>query len=302
MPKAFVTGLGGFLGSNLALQLRDAGWSVAGSWHGREAALSGVDGMHLDVCLPQAVETAIQSAKPDFVFHLAAIADPDACASDIPAARQVNVQGAKIVADAARKAGAKTVFLSTDQVFDGSKSHFGENDAPRPLGIYGKSKLDAEAAVLEAAGDGALIVRLALTYGWGRGAARGRNFAEKWIRQWLTGGKVLAFTDQYRTPIYAVDACDALRRAAEAGTRGLLHLAGPQRLSRHDFALLLAREFAFPAAGVQASSMADIFFKDARPPDASLSIQRAKSLGLEPRGVTDGLKAMHADLESALSH
>lgn len=294
--KAFITGLGGFLGSNLAPELIARGWQVTGSWHKQDPGLKGVSGSGLDICLPGAVDAALQAAKPDWVFHLAAMADPDACASDIPATRQINVQGAKIVAQAAQRVGARIAFLSTDQVFDGGVSFASEETKPFPLGVYGQSKLDAEKAVAEAAPQ-ALIVRLALTYGWGRGKARGRNFGEKWIRAWLTGGRVPGFTDQFRTPIYAPDACEALHRAAQAGTAGLLHLAGPERLSRHDFAVRLAREFAFPAEGVQAASMKDVVFKDARPADASLGIVRLKALGFTPRGVDAGLKAMHQDLE-----
>jgi dTDP-4-dehydrorhamnose reductase len=296
MPRAFITGLGGFLGSNLAPHLQSMGWTVSGSWHRRDPQLKGVAGSHLNICLPEAVEAAVKAAKPDWVFHLAALADPDACAEDPSAARQINVQGAKLVAQAAVRAGARICFISTDQVFDGRRSHFSETDAPHPLGTYGRSKHDAEALVLEAAPK-ALVVRLALTYGWGRGAARGRNFCEKWIRTWLTGGRVAAFHDQYRTPLYAPDACEALRRAAENQTTGLLHLAGPERLSRLDFARRLAAEFHFPEEGIQAVSMGDVAFKDPRPADASLNIERLKSLGFTPRGVDEGLRAMHADLE-----
>lgn len=296
MPKAFITGLGGFLGSNLSLHLKAAGWEVDGSWHKKDPGLKGVPGCHLDICVADDVDAALARAKPDWVFHLAAMAEPDLCAADVPATRQINVQGAKIMALAAKKAGARIAFLSTDQVFDGSKSLFSEDDLPRPLGVYGKSKHDAEGAVMDAAPD-ALVLRLALTYGWGRHGARGRNFAEKWIRSWLTGGRVSGFTDQFRTPIYAVDACEALRILAQRGHSGVLHLAGPERLSRHDFAVRLAKEFHFPAEGVQAASMNDVVFRDPRPLDASLSIEALKALGFNPRAVDQGLADMHSDLE-----
>jgi dTDP-4-dehydrorhamnose reductase len=296
--RALITGMGGFLGSNLGLHLDRAGWEVWGSWHAQDPALPGVRARHLDVCLPGPVGELMEESKPDLVFHLAAIADPDACADDEAAARQINVQGTKIVATAARLAGARLVFLSTDQVFDGSRALWSESDAPSPLGAYGRSKRDAEAMAFEAGGDSTLVVRLALTYGWGRGAARGRNFAEKWLRTLLTGGRQRAFTDQWRTPIYGVDACEALRLGAEQGWRGLLHLAGPERVTRHDFAVRLAREFHFPPEGMQAASLKDTVFKDPRPADASLDTTKLASLGFRARGLDEGLKAMHQDLET----
>jgi dTDP-4-dehydrorhamnose reductase len=295
--RALITGLGGFLGSNRAVHLSRLGWTVWGTWHAKDPGLAGVEARHLDVCIPAEVEKLVGEARPDVVFHLAAIANPDACADDEPAARQINVQGAKIVALAARRSGARMVFTSTDQVFDGTRGLWKEADAPGPPGAYGRSKRDAEKAVLEASENGALVVRLALTYGWGRGGARGRNFAEQWLKTLLTGGSVPAFTDQWRTPIYGEDACEALRLGADQGWRGLLHLAGPERVTRHDFAVRLAREFGFPPEGMKAASLNDTVFRDPRPADASLDTAKLRGLGFSPRGLDDGLKAMHLELE-----
>jgi dTDP-4-dehydrorhamnose reductase len=239
----------------------------------------------------------VTEAAPDAVFHLAALADPDACAADVPATRQINVQGAKLVAAAAAQADARFIFPSTDQVCDGSRALSDELAPAKPLGVYGASKRDAEAAVFEAAGERALVVRLALTYGWGRGSAKGRNFAEKWLRTILTGGRQAAFTDQWRTPIYAEDACEGLRLGAEKGWTGLLNLAGPERMNRYDFAVRLAHEFGFPEGAVQAASAKDVVFKDPRPADSSLGTDKLRALGFQPRGVDAGLKAMHRALE-----
>jgi dTDP-4-dehydrorhamnose reductase len=296
--RALVTGAGGFLGSNLAVLLRDQGWVVWGAHHSKAAGLKGVEERRLDICLPDAVTALVAEAKPDVVFHLAGLTKPDDCAADPPAARQINVQGAKLVAQAAAAAGARVVFTSTDQVCDGSRALSAEADPARPLGVYGRSKLDAEAAVLEATQGRALVLRLALTYGWGRGAAKGRNFCEQWLRLILTGGRVAAFTDQWRTPIYAEDACLALLAGATQGWDGVLNLAGPERSNRYDFAVQLAAEFGFPVEAVQASSASDVVFRDPRPADASLSITRLQGLGFEPRGVGAGLKSMHAALEN----
>ena len=298
MPqRALITGVGGFLGSNLAVHLQRRGWTVWGSYHAKPSGLPGLQERRLDVCLPDAVAAVVAEAAPDVVFHLAALAEPDVCATDVPATRQINVQAAKLVAQAAATHGARFVFTSTDQVCDGSRALADEDAPARPLGVYGASKRDAEAAVLEATAGRALVLRLALTYGWGRGSAKGRNFAEKWLRTLLTSGRQVAFTDQWRSPLYAEDACLGLARGAEEGWSGLLNLAGPERLTRHDFGLRLAREFGFPAEAVQAASAKDVVFKDPRPSDASLSIDRLRAKGFVPRGVDEGLKVMHQDLE-----
>ncbi len=297
--RALVTGAAGFLGSNLAPLLARRGWAVCATWHSRggdAAPIPGVETRHLDVCIQDQVDALLEEVRPDWIFHLAAIADPDACAADEPSARQINVQASRHLARAAASRGIRMALLSTDQVFDGTRALWREEDPPAPLGAYGRSKRDAERVVAEAGGS-PLIVRLALTYGWGRGPARGRNFAERWLRAFLTGNRVRAFTDQWRTPIYGEDACLALAEAAERGLDGLLHLAGPERATRHDFAVRLAREFGFPESSVVASALNDVVFKDPRPPDASLETARLRSLGLGARGITAGLEAMHRELE-----
>lgn len=295
--RAFITGLSGFLGSNLALHLQSQGWTVWGSYKEREPKLPGVQARHLDICLPDAFDALLKEARPGTLFHLAALADPDVCAADVAATRQINVQGAKFAAQCGARAGAKVIFISSDQVFDGSRALASETDPPAPLGVYGRSKLDAEGVVLAEAEARPLIVRLALTYGWGRGAAKGRNFAEKWLRTMLTGGRLQAFTDQFRTPIYGEDACEALRLAADGDWQGLLNVAGPERASRHTFAVKLAGQFSFPSEAVLATSANDVVFRDPRPPDSSLGIAKLRGLGFEPRGLNDGLKSMHAELE-----
>ncbi|MGH7441605.1 MAG: SDR family oxidoreductase [bacterium] len=297
--RALITGAGGFLGSNLSLHLVRAGWNVWGTWHTLDAGPkppAGVTLRHLDVCVPKAIQDLLDEAQPDTIFHLAALADPDTCAQDEPAARQINVQGTKTLALEARARGTRLVFLSTDQVFDGNRSMWSEADTPAPLGAYGRSKRDAEQAVREAGGPH-LILRLALTYGWGRGTAKGRNFAEQWIRSFLTGNRVRAFTDQWRTPIYGGDACEALRLGAEQGWEGILHLAGPERVTRHDFGTRLAREFGFPLGSLLACELKDVVFRDPRPSDASLDTRKLRALGFSPLGPDEGLKAMHQELE-----
>jgi len=296
--RAFISGLSGFLGSSLSAHLMGQGWTVWGSYKEREPKLKGVEARHLDICLPDAWARAMDESKPDVVFHLAAQADPDTCAADVAATRQINVQGARLAAQAAAAAGAKIIFTSTDQVHDGSRALSSETDAANPLGVYGRSKLDAEGLVLAESEAKPLVIRLALTYGWGRGAARGRNFAEKWLRTLLTGNRLAAFTDQFRTPIYGGDACEALRLGAEQDWQGLLNVAGPERASRYEFGLKLAKEFSLPEALVQATSADDVVFRDRRPPDSSLGITKLRALGFEPRPLDPGLKALHTELET----
>ncbi len=298
MKRALVTGASGFLGSNLCLHLREQEVQVWGSAHRHPHKLKNIQSEILDVCMPSAIESLLDKVKPDTVFHLGAMADPDLCAADLPATRQVNVQGSKALATACAARGIRFVFASTDQIFDGSKSWWREEDSAAPLGVYGKSKLDAEKAVQEGAGELARVARVALCYGWGR--ATGRGFAENWLKGFLMGRPARAFVDQFRTPLYAPDLCAGLVAVATA-PHGTYHLAGPDRVSRHQFGLALVHEWSFSDALVHSASVKDTVFADPRPLDVSLSIEKARTqLNWTPLGVVAGLADMHKKLETLI--
>jgi dTDP-4-dehydrorhamnose reductase len=297
--RALVTGASGFLGSNLALHCAGEGYQVWGSFHSKPFSLKGVEARKLDVCVPEQIESLMKEAEPSLVFHTAAWANPDDCAKDPAGARQVNVQGSKLLAEACARHGAKLVFSSTDLVFDGSKQFCTEEDAPNPLGVYGKSKLDAEKAILEVQGARAAAVRVVLMYGWGK--AVGRSFAENWLRMFLTQQPLKAFTDQFRCPVWVGDLCDALLSVAEKDLQGIFHAGGPERMNRCDFAKKLAVEFALNPDLALPSSMKDAAFADPRPFEASLDNSKLQRLiGYAPLGVDAGLRLMHDKLRAQL--
>jgi dTDP-4-dehydrorhamnose reductase len=297
MARVLITGASGFLGSNLAHLAAEKGYQVWGSYHSQPFQLKGVEALKLDICLPGAIEAAFKEAKPDFVFHLAAMSQPDACAKDAASCRQINVQGSKLLAEACARHQAKLIFTSSDLVFDGTVHFTREEDPARPLGVYGQSKLDAEKAVLNVEGAHAAAVRTVLMYGWGR--AKGRSFAENWLRALLTNQPLRTFNDQYRCPIWAGDLCDALLKIAEGDLRGVYHAAGPERMNRSDFARHLAIEFALNPDLVLPISMADFVFDDPRPKECSLNIEKLQAaIAFAPLNVADGLKRMHEMLDT----
>jgi dTDP-4-dehydrorhamnose reductase len=187
--------------------------------------------------------------RPDAVIHTAYVQSG-------PSLRAVNVDGAAHVARASRRAGARLVHLSTDVVFDGRLQRpYREDDPAFPLTDYGASKLDGERAVADAH-ETALIVRTSLIFG---GAAPGPQ--ERMVSEAVQRASTTAFfEDEIRSPIAAPDLAAALLELASSSERGVLHLAGPEHLSRLGFARLLA-----------ASSGAD--------PDA---LRSARSAGLSP--------------------
>ncbi|MFQ5789930.1 MAG: SDR family oxidoreductase, partial [Acidobacteriota bacterium] len=179
-------------------------------------------------------------------------------------------------------------------VFDGRLSHYCETDEPGPVLEYGRSKLAGEAAARDVLLDRAVVVRLALLYGWGLSqASRRRSFAARMLAEAKRGRSVWLFADQFRSPLYVEDAALGMVLILRTPrVPPLLHLGGPERLSRHQIGLAALEVFGLDPALAKATSMRDVPSRAARPVDVSLDIRRARRLGFDPRGVRQGFEAM----------
>jgi dTDP-4-dehydrorhamnose reductase len=210
--RLYVTGLGGYLGSELGRQAPAAGWDVTGI----------VGSADLDVRDGAAVRAAVAAAGPDVVVHTAYRMD-DA---------SVNVEGTRAVAAAAVGAGARLVHLSSDIVFRGSSTHaLTELDEPDPVTPYGESKLEAE----RLCPPDALLVRTSLIY-----AGHVPSSHERAALDVADGVRDMTFfTDERRCPIAVADLAAAVLELALLDIAGPLHVAGADALTRLEFARLI---------------------------------------------------------------
>jgi dTDP-4-dehydrorhamnose reductase len=177
------------------------------------------------------VEKQVLAARPDVVVHLAAYTDVDGAEREPDKAMAVNAEGTERVARAVDKASARLIYLSTDYVFDGRKtSPYVETDEPKPLSVYGRSKLEGERRAL-AYCPNTLIVRSAWLYG-----AHGRNFVNTIIRLASEQPALRVVADQRGCPTHAGDLAVALARVLDMDLRGIVHAAGAGDCTWYEFA------------------------------------------------------------------
>lgn len=260
MRTLFITGGAGFLGSELVVQARAAGWNVVAPSRAS-----------VDVRDTGAMAAAAEGASA--IIHTAYRSSGDEM-------RSINVDGSAVVARIAANNAARLIHLSSDLVFDGTTSRpYREDDPPRAVIPYGESKLAAERAVLAAKPD-ALVVRTSLLYG-GK-ATSGPH--ERAVLDALDGrSEMKFFDDEMRCPTRVDDLARALLELLDTSTTGILHLAGPDSISRYDF----ARAIAIAARRDPSSLLHASCAGTGRPRDCSLDSSKARALLRTPmRGVT----------------
>jgi dTDP-4-dehydrorhamnose reductase len=286
-----ITGASGLLGSTLLAQAALRGEDAVGVWHSNEVHGHGsVRATACDLTHPSRVVELVSRLKPTRVVHCASWTDVDACEGDPERAFILNAVVARTVAAAASRAGARLVHISTDAVFSGSQGGHVESDEPRPLSVYGRTKLAGELAVLDEA-PSALVLRTAI-YGWG--PPWRRSLAEWVLARLGEGTPVPGFTDVFFTPILCNDLGTAIGDLLTNGREGLVHVAGADRVSKFDFARAVARAFDFDEDLVQAARSSDVDFSVARAGDLSLDTTLAENYGVAIPRVDAGLLRFRA--------
>jgi dTDP-4-dehydrorhamnose reductase len=154
-------------------------------------------------------------------------------------ARKVNAEGAGIVAEECATAGVHLVHFSTNFVFDGTATEpYLETDAPSPLGVYARSKLEGEQRVQTAVPD-ALLIRSAALYGGAGSAVKGGSFPSRIVARARSGEPLRVVNDQRVNPTYTRDLAQAAVGLVDAGMRGLVHVVAAGCSSYWEFAVAI---------------------------------------------------------------
>jgi dTDP-4-dehydrorhamnose reductase len=290
MQRILVTGVSGFLGRYVATTLMQR-YTVLGTYRRHTAGLDAGELTCLDLTDVEAVHATLRAFRPDVVVHAAALADVDACERQPNDAYDVNVRGTEAIAQATVAVGARLIYISTDQVYDGGKAHYDEADVPQPLMVYGRTKLQGEHRAV-AICHNTVVLRLALLYGWG--IPTRLNFVDGLITRLQAGQEVLLFVDQYRTPLYVVQAAQAIERLIDAPeVRATFNLGGGERINRYAFGLKVCDIFELPKALLRPIEMSSMAGLAARPRDCSMnSAKIGAHLQMVPLTVEEGLRHM----------
>jgi dTDP-4-dehydrorhamnose reductase len=290
--KLLITGASGLYGSKLAQLALAAGIDVYSS----DVQNLTVYGKYvkLDVTAKTHVEDVFQDIKPDVVVHAASLTDVDKCELNKDVAWRVNVEGTKNIAAASQKHESFLIYISTDYVFSGEKGCYVESDAANPLNYYGLTKLEAEYLIQEL--PEYMIARPSVIYG-STPAAGKVNFALWLIETLRKGERVKIVTDQWNTPTLNTNLAEMTLEVVERRLMGIYHLCGATRLSRFEFAKMIATTFGLDKSLIDPVNSERFVLPAKRPADSSLDTTKAqRDFHCKPLKMAEALERLKLEL------
>jgi dTDP-4-dehydrorhamnose reductase len=235
--RVTIFGASGLLGQDLMRE-----------WRGD--VVTGLSSRDADIRDGKRVEMRVQEQRPDWIVLAAAYADVDGCERDPELAFGVNRDGALNVARAAKMAGARLLFLSSDYVFDGRKTApYAINDARNPQSVYGRSKAEAESRLLELL-PSCCIVRTSWLFGLG-----GKCFPDTILKLAASRPALDVVNDQRGCPSYTVDLARAVIELCRKNAEGIVHVTNTGDCTWFEFAEEIVRSAGLSTAVRPVSSV-----------------------------------------------
>jgi dTDP-4-dehydrorhamnose reductase len=236
--QVMLFGASGLLGQDLVKALTSEQMTSGQRTSDQLTALSSKDA---DLRDRPRIREVISNSRPDWIILSAAYTDVDGCESNRDLAFAVNFEGAINVAEAAREAKSRMLFLSTDYVFDGSKrSPYEVSDARNPTGVYGESKARAEERLLEILPE-VCIARTSWLFGHG-----GKCFPATILKLASTRPELSVVNDQRGSPTFTPDLAAALVQLCRASAQGIVHVTNAESCTWYDFATQIVQESGLP--------------------------------------------------------
>ncbi|WP_199248732.1 SDR family oxidoreductase [[Phormidium] sp. ETS-05] len=280
--KVLIIGASGLVGSHLLRSAQRRNWEVMGTYH--NFPQPGLIPLRLTDAV--GVRQLIREYEPDTIFLPAFRSHVDYCEQHPEETYQVNVAGSVNVAIASGEVGAKLVFYSSDYVFNGRNGPYRETDKPDPICVYGRQKLAVEEKIGRLLAD-FLILRITVVYG---NEAQGKNFVSRLVTTLAEGQVLKVPQDQIGSPTLVDDIAEASCRLVAANANGIFHVVGPERMSRYQFALEVAKVFGLSGEKILPVTTAELAQAALRPLEAGMIGDKlVQTLNWNLRGVAAGL-------------
>jgi len=240
-----------------------------------EDVITGLSSRDADIRDVSRVRQIVRETNPEWIVLSAAYADVDGCESNAELAFAVNRDGAVNVARAANEAGARLLFLSSDYVFDGTKTTPYDTGDPRnPQSVYGRTKAEAEIKLLALMPD-CCIVRTSWLFGIG-----GKCFPDTILKLAANRPALDVVNDQRGSPTYVVDLARVIVSLCRQRANGIVHATNSGDCTWFEFAQQIVKSAGLLTT-VRPASSAQMARPAPRPAYSVLSPASLTALGIE---------------------
>lgn len=292
IKKVLITGSNGLLGQKLTdiyLKRSDVEFLATGRGENRHHINLGSKYRSMDIANENQVQKVISDFGPDTIIHCAAMTNVDACELDHQQCDLLNVDAVNYVANAAEKARAHLIHLSTDFIFDGEDGPYKEDDAPNPVSYYGESKLKAEKIVQETCSKWA-IARTALVYGVSNDMSRSNIVL--WAKSSLEQHKPInVVDDQFRSPTLAEDLASGCELIEKNNATGVFNISGKDFLNIYEIVEKVAEVYGLSMDSVTKIKSETLGQPAKRPPVTGFDLTKSnRILGYKPHSLEEGIK------------
>jgi dTDP-4-dehydrorhamnose reductase len=263
--KILVTGFNGQLGYDVVKEGTRLGFDMIGT-----------TSKDLNITDESKVTSLVEEIRPDVIIHCAAYTAVDNAEDDREKCWSVNVKGTKYIAEAAKYAGAKLIYISTDYVYEGvGNEPYKESDEPNPTGYYGLTKYEGE-KIVQSLIDESFIIRISWVFG-----INGNNFIKTMLRLAETRNELNVVGDQFGSPTYTSDLAKLLIEMTQSDKSGIYHASNEGFCSWAEFANEIFR-LAEKQVKVNSITTEEYSTRAIRPKNSRMSKQKLEDSGFTP--------------------
>lgn len=290
MSKVLITGANGFVGFYLVQQLLSSNYFVIATGKGECRLPFWSENFiyeTLDFTNAKEVKTIFEKHRPDSIVHSGAMSKPDECELNKDAAFLTNVTGTVNLLHHSSILKSFFIFLSTDFIFSGDEGMYKEEDVAGPVNYYGKTKVLAEAEVMNYSYDWS-IVRTVLVYG--KPFLNRQNILTNTAIALQKGEQLKIFNDQVRTPTYVEDIAKAIVMILKKKKKSVYHISGEDVLTPYEMAVAVAKHLRLDSSLIAKVTEKEFQQPARRPLKTGFNISKAKQeLNFQPTSFDQGL-------------
>jgi len=234
----------------------------------------------------EGIHKIFKKIQPDIIIHSAALTDVEKCEVETKLANSLNVKATEVIAKEVENISSYLMYISTDYVFDGKQGLYKEIDLPNPLSNYGLTKLSGEKIIQEKTSRWS-IIRTSTPFG--------KHPLKKTFPSWVyenlkINKKINILENQLTSPTYVPNLSKMILEIISRHLEGFFHLAGSTKISRFEFAKMIATKFDLNLSLLNPVKIDSMPWKAIRPIDSSLDISKINTmLKIKPYTISQSL-------------